>query len=166
MVLPMPCAHCPHCSAPAVLRLPRERPPADTGYDAAILAAYAAAARRSSQPGRLLREVNPWLSKSMVRDQLRAARQRQAERVEPLLEPEPPRAPRRGTQPTTGRVSLPGLPTDEAGRIASVRDIRRYTDQWPAPGSLVQFGLAADHDSARELLAAAQQDWPPHLAHA
>jgi hypothetical protein len=72
----MSCRHCAHCTADPVLRLPESHQPADPAYDRALLAAYDAAAERTRQPVRLLVQVNPWLTRDRVHDQLERARSR------------------------------------------------------------------------------------------
>ena len=66
----MSCSHCPHCLAVAarstlVLHGPPGRGPTpDLAFYARFARAYRDAREQTGRPGRLLREVNPWLSTS------------------------------------------------------------------------------------------------------
>lgn len=135
----MPCRHCSHCAADPVLRLPESHRPADPAYDTALLAAYTAAAERSSQPVRLLLSVNPWLTRSRLHDQLRRARSRGAT---------PPN--------TAATVAAPDV--DEVQRLLDSQlwtRLRRFT-LVPEPAAVVEHGLAPDESSAARLIAAAR----------
>jgi hypothetical protein len=140
-----------------VLRLPETHPPADPGYDAAIIAAHAAASRRSSQPVRLLLQVNPWLSRSQVRDQLRAARARMAERIAADVtttgapQPDPDPAP---PQPAP---QLPLLSLDDTERAERLREAHRLTGRWMLPTDVVMYGMAPDSEHAQRLLDVARR---------
>jgi hypothetical protein len=82
----MPCTHCPHCTADGDLRLPAppdRTPGLDVGYYRRFLAAHTAAAAVSAQPLRLLRQVNPWLTREQARAHLHRARQLPPESAPP-----------------------------------------------------------------------------------
>lgn len=131
----MPCAHCRHCSAEPVLRLPESRNPDDTAaYDGALLAAHSRAGQLSSQPVRLLLDVNPWLTRAQLRDQLRRAHAR-------------------------GATPAPDSPDQAA--VQALLDSRlwaysrRVSRHVLTPDAVVENGLAPDHAAAAALLAVA-----------
>lgn len=95
------------------------------------MAAYGAATERSRQPLRLLLDVNPWLPRTRLRDQLQRARKRGA-----TVGPDP--------------VAVQRL-LDSALWDYSQRVLRAV----PTPLQLVVQGLAADEPEAQQLLDAA-----------
>lgn len=129
----MSCDLCPHCTAPSVLRLPRQRRPGDHGrYDAALLAAYDAARERTRQPVRLLVQVNPWLSRGTVSEQLTRAR---------------------------ARGAVAGPDRDTVARLLAHPGYVYLTTHGsrPSPEDVVLWGLAPDEGSAGRLLAEARK---------
>jgi hypothetical protein len=139
-----------------VLRLPESHPPADPAYDAAILAAHDAASARTSQPVRLLVELNPWLTRWQVRDQVRAARRRLPERatidVTTILMPPPD-----SDTAVPPAVQLPLLSLDDAERVVRVREAHRLTGRWMTASQLVMYGLVPDLGTAERVVAAARK---------
>jgi hypothetical protein len=115
-----------------VLQLPEVHQPGDPRYDTAVLAAYAAACERSTQPVRLLVQVNPWLTRGRLHDQLQRARARGA-----VTGPDPT-----AVQQLLAHPGYTYLTTH--GSTVGVEQVRLWN-------------LAADDAAAERLLAAARK---------